>query len=74
MLLGKVTDISTLAFDQPIDLGIKLDSEASDAELLKSYNVVGGGAVAIPPNPAPMMTVFSRSEDASPAFPKCSCQ
>lgn len=30
VLLGKVTDLSTLAFDQPMDLGIKLDNEASE--------------------------------------------
>jgi hypothetical protein len=30
VLLGKVTDLSTLAFDQPIDLGIKLDGESSE--------------------------------------------
>jgi len=30
VLLGKVTDLSTLAFDQPMDLGIKLDGEASE--------------------------------------------
>ncbi|MFV1981111.1 MAG: tail fiber domain-containing protein [Rhodothermia bacterium] len=30
VLLGEVTDLSTLAFDQPMDLGIKLDDEASE--------------------------------------------
>jgi len=30
VLLGEVTDLSTLAFDQPMDLGIKLDNEASE--------------------------------------------
>ncbi|MFV1979786.1 MAG: hypothetical protein ACC655_01420, partial [Rhodothermia bacterium] len=30
VLLGEVTDLSTLAFDQPMDLGVKLDNEASE--------------------------------------------
>ena len=30
VLLGKVTDLSTLAFDQPIDLGIKLNGEDNE--------------------------------------------
>jgi hypothetical protein len=30
VLLGKVTDLSTLAFNEPMELGIKIDTEASE--------------------------------------------
>ena len=44
VLLGKVTDLSTLAFDQPMDLGINLDgeSEMSPRTPLAAHSIFDG--------------------------------